>query len=158
MREILKFAYKFIRKSHWFYLWLIHSCKFFFYLTKNVIIWSSSKTTDFSLVTYTRFLQSFISWKQICLHSIKKQLYSFHFEVCYNEKRSAATSVTSQPMFPLICFLLSKMFLYWADISATWAKQFLIPEQKKYHFYSAVTYQEILLKIYFLSHTKQFNS
>ncbi len=45
-------------------------------------------------------------------------------------------------MFPLILFfLLIKTFLYWADISVTWAKTFFIPDlysagTKKWDFFN----------------------
>ncbi len=36
-------------------------------------------------------------------------------------------------MFPLMFFFLrSKTFLYWADISGTWAKTFFIPDPPLY--------------------------
>ncbi len=40
-----------------------------------------------------------------------------------------------QAMFPLMLFffLLSKTFLYWADISGTWAKAFFIPDLYSAH-------------------------
>ncbi len=36
-------------------------------------------------------------------------------------------------MFPQMFFLLSKTFLYWLDISATWAKTFFMPDLYSAH-------------------------
>ncbi len=48
-------------------------------------------------------------------------------------------------MFPLIFSLLGKTFLYWADISVTWAKTFFIPD-----LYSAHKCETFNLNVLFL--------
>ncbi len=54
-------------------------------------------------------------------------------------------------MFPLIFFLLSKTFLYWVDISATWAKTFCIPDLYSAHKKKCETFNFNVLFIFDLN-------
>ncbi len=57
-----------------------------------------------------------------------------------------------QAMLPLIFFLLlSKTFLYWADISGTWAKTFFIPDLYSAHTKKCETFNFNVLFIFDLT-------
>ncbi len=95
---------------------------------------------------YTDFLKEFADFLSELLVKVNKALIVGDFNIhvdntndalglaftdlihSFGVKQNVTANVPS-----IVFFLLSKTFLYWADISATWAKTFFIPDLYSAH-------------------------